>query len=109
MLSIAKSDYMEFNKINKKLVYKLFIADGAKYLFNGISTVFLLQIDALLIYYFYGSEAVAIYLIIWKIPNTIIMLGWQLSSPFQAIIAKYKKDKEYISKRFFSLKKKYFL
>lgn len=100
---------MEFNKINKKLIiYKLFIADGAKYLFNGISTVFLLQVDALSIYYFYGSEAVAIYLIIWKVPNTIIMLGWQLSSPFQAIIAKYKKDKEYIRKRFFPLERKIF-
>ncbi len=97
---------LKFNKINKKLIHKLFITDGVKYLFNSISTVLLLQVDTLLIYYFYGTEAVAIYLIIWKIPNTIIMLGWQLSSPFQAIIAKHKKDKYYIRKRFFSLERK---
>ncbi len=93
--------------ISKKMLDKLVLNDGIKYFFNGMSTILLLQIDVILIDYLYGSESAGIYLILWKIPNTIIMLGWRISDPLQAIIAKniqIKKDE--IKVKFFSFEKK---
>lgn len=74
--------------------------------FNGISTILLLQIDVLLLSYLYGEKSAGIYLVIFKIPNTLIMLGWRLSEPFQAIVAKeIKVNKENIYKKFKKLEK----
>lgn len=96
--------------ISKKMLNKLVLNDGIKYFFNGMSTILLLQIDVILIDYLYGSESAGIYLILWKIPNTIIMLGWRLSDPLQAMIAKnIQKKKEEIQIRFFSFEKRMFL
>lgn len=93
--------------ISKKMLNKLVLNDGIKYFFNGMSTILLLQIDVILIDYLYGSQSAGIYLIIWKIPNTIIMLGWRLSDPFQAIIAKnIQTKKEEIKIQFFNFEKK---
>jgi O-antigen/teichoic acid export membrane protein len=93
--------------ISKKMLNKLILNDGIKYFFNGMSTILLLQIDVILIDYLYGSESAGIYLILWKIPNTIIMLGWRLSDPLQAIIAKnIKSKKEELKVKFFSFEKK---
>lgn len=93
--------------ISKKMLNKLVLNDGIRYFFNGMSTILLLQIDVILIDYLYGSESAGIYLILWKIPNTIIMLGWRLSDPLQAIIAKnIKSKKEEIKVKFFSFEKK---
>lgn len=93
--------------ISRKMLNKLILNDGVKYFFNGMSTILLLQIDVILIDYLYGSESAGTYLILWKIPNTIIMLGWRLSDPLQAIIAKniqIKKDETKIE--FFSFERK---
>lgn len=93
--------------ISKKMLNKLVLNDGIKYFFNGMSTILLLQIDVILIDYLYGSQSAGIYLILWKIPNTIIMLGWRLSDPFQAIIAKnLQTKKEEIKIQFFNFEKK---
>jgi len=98
-------------KINKVVLHKIFFTDGIKYFFNGMSTILLLQIDVLLIDYMYGSESAGIYLIIWKIPNTIIMLGWRLSDPFAAIVANGLKVNNHseIKKQFYIFEKKLFL
>ena len=98
-------------KINKVVLHKIFFTDGIKYFFNGMSTILLLQIDALLIDYLYGSASAGIYLIIWKIPNTIIMLGWRLSDPFAAIVASGLKLNNHceIKKQFYIFEKKLFL
>lgn len=72
-----------FTEHYKKIIYKVFISQGKKYFLNGISTIMLLQIDILIIGYLYGKSSAGIYLIIWKIPNTLIMLGWKLSEPLQ--------------------------
>ena len=97
-----------FKKINKVLLNKLLLVDGFKYFLNGMSTILLLQIDVLLIDYLYGSESAGIYLIIWKIPNTIIMLGWRLSDPFSAIVAKGLKSNNHVNiqEQFFTFEKK---
>ncbi|MGA1941033.1 lipopolysaccharide biosynthesis protein [Arcobacter sp. YIC-310] len=96
--------------ISKKMIKKLFLTDGIKYFINGISTILLLQIDVILIDYLYGSENAGIYLLIWKIPNTIIMLGWRISEPLQATIAKnIKKNKEEIYSKFCLFEKKVFI
>ena len=76
------------------MLNRLILNDGVKYFFNGMSTILLLQIDVMLIDYLYGSQSAGIYLILWKIPNTIIMLGWRISDPLQAIIAKDIKTKK---------------
>jgi len=97
----------EYKKITKKMLHKLFISDGSKFLLNGISTILLLQIDILLIDYLYGSRSAGIYLIIWKIPNTLIMLGWRLSEPFQAVVSKeLKKSRSSVKLAFLTLEKK---
>jgi O-antigen/teichoic acid export membrane protein len=101
--------YIRFSikNISKKMLNKLVLNDGIKYFFNGMSTILLLQIDVILIDYLYGTESAGIYLILWKIPNTIIMLGWRLSDPLQAIIAKnIQTKKEEMKVRFFSFEKK---
>lgn len=96
--------------ISKKMINKLFLTDGLKYFINGISTILLLQIDVLLIDYLYGSESAGLYLLIWKIPNTIIMLGWRLSEPLQANIAKnIKKKKKELYFQFSLFEKKMFI
>jgi O-antigen/teichoic acid export membrane protein len=101
---------LKINKINKKMLHKLFITDGSRFFINGISTILLLQIDVLLIDYLYGSVSAGIYLIIWKVPNTLIMLGWRLSEPFQAIVSKnIKSDIKNIKLQFFVLEKKILL
>lgn len=92
--------------ISKKMLNKLVYNDGIKYFFNGMSTILILQIDVILIDYLYGSESAGIYLILWKIPNTIIMLGWRLSDPLQASIAKdIKTKKDEIKLEFFYFEK----
>jgi O-antigen/teichoic acid export membrane protein len=98
----------EFSKINKILIHRLFVSDGFKYFVNGMTTIFLLQIDIFLIDYLYGSASAGIYLIIWKIPNAIIMLGWRLSDPFAVIVANELKlnNSNKIRKQFYSLEKK---
>lgn len=101
---------LEYKKITKKMLHKLFVLDGSKFLFNGISTILLLQVDVLLIDYLYGSTSAGIYLIIWKIPNTIIMLGWRVSEPFQAVVSKrLKNDIKNIRIEFFTLERKILL
>ena len=97
------------NKAIKKILHKLFINDGISYFINGVSTILLLQIDVLLIDYFYGLKSVGIYLIIWKIPNTLIMLGWRLSEPFSVVVANgIKEYNKEIKNKFFNLEKKIF-
>ena len=82
-----------FYKIKRAVAHKLLVKDGSQYFLNGISTILLLQIDVLLIDYLYGAKSVGIYLILWKIPNTLIMLGWRLSDPFAGIIANKLREK----------------
>lgn len=72
----------------KKIMHRLLFTDGKVYFVNGISTILLLQIDVLLIDLLYGEESVGIYLILWRIPNTLIMLGWRLSEPLQHYFGK---------------------
>lgn len=97
----------KFKRFKKQLLKHLIFKDGSKYFFNGISTILLLQLDVLLIDYLYGSKSAGIYLILWKIPNTLIMLGWRLSEPFQAVVAKdIKNNPILIKKQFYSLEKK---
>jgi O-antigen/teichoic acid export membrane protein len=95
-------------KVNRILIHKLVFVDGIKYFLNGMSTILLLQIDVLLIDYLYGSASAGIYLVIWKIPNTIIMLGWRLSDPFSAVVAKGIKNNQQkeIKNDFFKFEKK---
>ncbi len=101
---------LEFNHINKKLFNNLFFKDGGRYFMNAVSTILLLQVDVLLIAYLYGNESAGIYLILWKIPNTIIMLGWRLSEPFQAIVASdIKKNRNRVRDDFKRLEKKILL
>jgi len=101
---------LEYKKITKKMIYKLFVSDGSKFLFNGISTILLLQIDVLLLDYLYGGASAGIYLIIWKIPNTLIMLGWRVSEPFQAVVPKRLKiNTRGIRIEFFTLERKILL
>jgi O-antigen/teichoic acid export membrane protein len=77
---------------------------------NNLSTILLLQIDILLISYLYGKKSAGIYLIAFKIPNTLIMLGWRISEPFQPIVAKgIKENKKEIFKKFKKLEKIVFL
>jgi len=97
-----------FRKIKKVIIYKLLITDGAGYFTNGLSTILLLQIDVLLIDFLYGAKSVGIYLIIWKVPNTLIMLGWRLSDPFAVIVANKLKEnrKAEIKAEFFQLERK---
>ncbi|MCT7460922.1 hypothetical protein N5S71_00115 [Aliarcobacter cryaerophilus] len=94
--------------INRKLFNKLIFSDGRDLFINAVVIIALLQIDVLLIDYLYGSVSAATYLILWKVPNTIIMLGWRLSEPFQAIIAKDFANKEKVLDRFTALEKKIF-
>ncbi len=104
--------YIKFSikNISKKMLNKLVLNDGIKYFFNGMSTILLLQVDVLLIAYLYGNESAGIYLILWKIPNTIIMLGWRLSEPFQAIVASdIKKNRNRVRDDFKRLEKKILL
>jgi O-antigen/teichoic acid export membrane protein len=97
----------QFKRFRKKILYQVLIKDGKKYFFNGVSTILLLQLDVLLIDYLYGSKSAGIYLLIWKIPNTLIMLGWRLSEPFQAEVAKkIDQNKAYIKEQFYDLEKK---
>lgn len=108
---IKKHEFnLEFNHINKKLFNNLFFKDGGKYFINAVSTILLLQVDVLLIAYLYGNESAGLYLILWKIPNTIIMLGWRLSEPFQAIVASdVKKNRNRVRDDFKRLEKKILL
>jgi len=110
--------YIKYKNLNIKLVFKnffsilkkLFFLDSLKYFMNAVSTQLLLQIDILLISYLYGNKSAGVYLIIFKIPNTLIMLGWRLSEPFQAIVAKeIKQNKEKIFNDFRKLEKNIFL
>ncbi|WP_428739681.1 hypothetical protein [Sulfurimonas sp.] len=102
--------HISFKHISKKLFYKLLYKDGVLYFLQGMSTILLFQLDILLIDLLYGSEQVALYLLVWKIPNTLIMLGWRLSEPYQAIIAKeIQIDKKNISTRYFLFEKKLFI
>lgn len=97
----------QFKRFRKKILYQVLIKDGKKYFFNGVSTILLLQLDVLLIDYLYGSKSAGIYLLIWKIPNTLIMLGWRLSEPFQAVVAKeINQNKEDVKIQFYDLEKK---
>jgi O-antigen/teichoic acid export membrane protein len=97
-----------FIKIKKAVAHRLLITDGGSYFINGMSTTLLLQIDVLLIDFLYGAKSVGIYLILWKIPNTLIMLGWRLSDPFAVIVAKKLKENKTteVMHDFFSLEKK---
>jgi len=94
-------------KINKSFFKSLIISNGTEYFFNSATTIILLQIDILLISYLYGNKAGGIYLIVWKIPNTMIMLGWRLSEPFYAIVGKnLKTNRTIVLKQFYSLEKR---
>ena len=48
----------------------------------------LFHLDIILIDYLYGSKSAAIYLIVFKVPNTIIMLGFRLSEPLKIMVVK---------------------
>lgn len=97
----------DFRHFNKKLYHKIILSDGKQLFLFGMVTIFLLQIDILLIDYLYGEKVVAEYLIVWKIPNTIIMLGWRLSEPFQVIVAsEIYKNKQKSKNDFLRLEKK---
>lgn len=78
---------LDFKHITKKIFIAIFLKDGYKYFLNGITTVLLLQMDVLLVSYLYGNESAGTYLVVWKIPSTIIMLGWRISEPFQVMVA----------------------
>jgi len=94
-------------KMNKVILNKVLLDDGKKYFFYNFSIILLTNLDLFLITYLYGEKSAAIYLIMWKIPNTLIILGWKLHEPFKAIVAKkIKKDKSYILNGFFALEKK---
>ena len=106
-LLINKKFKFSIKNISKKMLNRLILNDGVKYFFNGMSTILLLQIDVMLIDYLYGSQSAGIYLILWKIPNTIIMLGWRISDPLQVIIAKdIKTKKNEIKLKFLIFEKK---
>ncbi|MFS1909667.1 lipopolysaccharide biosynthesis protein [Vibrio sp. 10N.286.48.B7] len=67
----------------KKILNRVFLSQGALYFVNGILTIMLLQIDVFIIEYFFGTEDVGKFILLWRIPNTIIMLGWRVSEPLQ--------------------------
>jgi O-antigen/teichoic acid export membrane protein len=102
------SFHFSIDKINKILIYRLLFTDGGNFFFNVLSTVLLLHIDILLIDYLYGAKSAGIYLIIFKIPNTIIMLGWRLSEPFRVIATERLKEGKVgeLKKDFLFLEKK---
>jgi len=98
------------DKINRKFFYSLVLSNGIQYFLNSATTILLLQVDILLISYLYGSESAGVYLIVWKIPNTLIMLGWRLSEPFYAIVGKnIKSNRSDILNQFYTLEKKILL
>jgi len=83
-----------YRKINFSLLKKITFRDAKKYLIHTLSISFLFHLDVLLIDYFYGEKSAGIYLIIFKIPNTLIVMGFRLSEPFRIIVAdKIKKRK----------------
>jgi O-antigen/teichoic acid export membrane protein len=97
---------LSLKKINMSLIKRLLFSDGAPFFLNAASTMILLQVDILLIDYLYGNASAGIYTIIWKIPNTLITLGWKLSDPFRAIVAKsIIQNKKMVIKQFFILEK----
>ena len=100
----------EFTHINKVLINKIVLKDGKDIFLNAILIISILQIDVLLLGCLYGTTSVAIYLIMWKVPNTIIMLGWRFSEPFSPIVSKQiKSDKNVAYYHFMVLEKKILL
>jgi membrane protein len=97
----------DFRHIGKALLNKIFFLDGKMIFLNSLLLISVLQIDALLIAYLYGEEILAKYMIIYKIPNTLIMLGWRLSEPFGVVISKQiKQDKNLALLNFLIVEKK---
>lgn len=85
---------LDFKHINKALFNRIFFLDGKSIFLNSLLLISMLQVDILLIAYLYGEEILAKYMIIYKIPNTLIMLGWRLSEPFGIIVLEQiKQDK----------------
>lgn len=66
----------------------VFMKSGWKYFINGVSTILFFQIDVILIAKFYGMKNVALYTIIWKIPNTVMILFSQYIDPHKLFFKK---------------------
>ena len=97
----------DFIHISKALFGRIFFLDGKSIFLNSLLLIAILQIDVLLIVYLYGEEILAKYMIIYKIPNTLIMLGWRLSEPFGIVISRQiKKDKNSAYLNFLKIEKK---
>lgn len=97
----------DFIHISKTLFSRIFFIDGKSIFLNSLLLIAILQIDVLLIVYLYGEEILAKYMIIYKIPNTLIMLGWRLSEPFGIVISRQiKKDKNSAYLNFLKIEKK---
>ena len=97
----------DFIHISKALFSRIFFIDGKSIFLNSLLLIAILQIDVLLIVYLYGEEILAKYMIIYKIPNTLIMLGWRLSEPFGIVISRQiKKDKNSAYLNFLKIEKK---
>ena len=97
----------DFRHINKALFNRIFFLDGKSIFLNSLLLISILQIDILLIAYLYGEEILAKYMVIYKIPNTLIMLGWRLSEPFGVVISKQiKQDKNLAFLNFLRVEKK---
>lgn len=88
--------------------YQVMIKDGSHICIYGLLLIAILQIDILLIEYFYGLEMAGVYTLIVKIPMTIIMLGWRLSEPFGLVVAKGLREQRHFQlyKDFEHLEKK---
>jgi O-antigen/teichoic acid export membrane protein len=93
---------VSFTKHYRKILSRVFLKQGRKYLVNGVSTILLLQIDVLVLEYYFGSEVVGAYLVLWRIPNTIIMLGWRVSEPLQHSFGKAYSNNEKLSESSFN-------
>lgn len=93
--------------INKKVLSQLFLKDGKIYFFHTLSITLLFNLDVILIDFFYGSESAGIYMILFKIPNTLIILGFRLSEPFRiTVFNELNKNKKLLFKKFESLELK---
>lgn len=75
------------DKININNIKKILIKNTGIYLLHTFTISFLFHLDVILIDYFYGSANAGIYLILFKIPNTLIILGFRLSEPFRIIVS----------------------
>lgn len=110
LILYVKSNFniaFDFIHISKALFGRIFFLDGKSIFLNSLLLIAILQIDVLLIVYLYGEEILAKYMIIYKIPNTLIMLGWRLSEPFGIVISRQiKKDKNSAYLNFLKIEKK---